>query len=191
MKKTMSLILIGLMLLTAACGKAQTPAAEEQTRAAQEAQAGEETGSAAAGDETVSTPGTDAAAGSEAETGTEGAESASAAEETDSVRIEPLPETLRIDALDDCTVSASFAPEDVTEENGTVSVHMTAYTYELFDMVDIGRMKVGDVLVINGEEMPVESVERNDLGLVTVNGGFEMGGRFRLPAAMLPLSLRW
>ncbi len=175
MKKIISLILIGLMLMTAACGKAQTPAAEEQTGAAQEAQAGEETGGAAAGSE-ENTAGTDAAAGSEAETGAESAESASAAEETESVRIEPLPETLSIDALDDCTVSASFAPEDVTEENGMVSVHMTAYTYELFDMVDIGRMKVGDVLVINGEEMPVESVERNDLGLVTVNGGFEMGG---------------
>ena len=63
MKKIISLILIGLMLLTAACGKAQTPAAEEQTGAAQEAQAGEETGGAAAGSE-ENTAGTDAAAGS-------------------------------------------------------------------------------------------------------------------------------
>lgn len=96
--------------------------------------------------------------------------------DVDSNRIEPLPETLSIDVLDNCTVSASFSAEDMASSEGVTVLHMTVYDYEKFDLVDISLMQEGDTLVINGADVPLESVIRDEHGLVIINGGIEEGG---------------
>ena len=47
---------------------------------------------------------------------------------------------------------------------------------DLYDMVDISLLEEGDTIVIRNQEVQVTSLERNDLGLVSINGGEENGG---------------
>lgn len=90
-------------------------------------------------------------------------------------RIEPLAPGISLDMSEDCTFAASFENKDIVlNDEGAMTIHMTVYNYELFDMVDIAAMQKGDVLVIGGKELKVDSVERSDR-FVKVNGGINGG----------------
>lgn len=90
-------------------------------------------------------------------------------------RIEPLAESLNLGTMTDATVAASFGAEDISEKDGRMEITLTVYDYDLYDMVDIAQLAVGDTIVANGKEMTVTSREDAD-GLVTINGGTEQGG---------------
>ena len=53
---------------------------------------------------------------------------------------------------------------------------VTVYTYDLYDMVDISNLKEGDIIVIQENEVLVESLETLESGLIFINGGMENGG---------------
>lgn len=92
-------------------------------------------------------------------------------------RIDPLPATLDMDTLTDATVAAAFQDENlVIASAGIICLDLTAYDYELFDMVDVAAMAVGDTIAVGKVEIKVESVEKTDGGLVVINGGQEQGG---------------
>ena len=103
-------------------------------------------------------------------------------ENTDPVKpnaktIFPLPETLDINNLDNCTVAVSFEEGDVyVDDNGKAVMNASVYTYELYDMVDIATLAENDVIVRGNEEITVTELERLDTGLVRINGGEENGG---------------
>ena len=90
-------------------------------------------------------------------------------------RVEPLPETLDVNALTDATVAASFGAEDISEKDGKMEITLTVYDYDVYDMVDIAQLAVGDTIVVDGKDMVVTSREDKD-GFVTINGGLEQGG---------------
>ena len=90
-------------------------------------------------------------------------------------RIEPLAESLDLNALTDATVAASFGAEDISEKDGKTEITLTVYDYDLYDMVDIAQLAVGDTIVVDGKDMVVASREDKD-GFVTINGGLEQGG---------------
>ena len=90
-------------------------------------------------------------------------------------RIEPLPESLDLNALTDVTVAASFGAEDISEKDGKTQITLTVYDYDVYDMVDISQLAVGDTIVVDGKDMVVASREDKD-GFVTINGGLEQGG---------------
>ena len=90
-------------------------------------------------------------------------------------RIEPLPESLDLNALTDATVAASFGAEDISEKDGKTEITLTVYDYDVYDMVDIAQLAVGDTIVVDGKDMVVASREDKD-GFVTINGGLEQGG---------------
>ena len=91
--------------------------------------------------------------------------------------INPLPETLDINSLDNCTVAASLEKGDAyVDENGKMMMDIKVYSYELYDMVDIASLSENDVIVRQGEEVKVTELERLDSGLVRINGGEENGG---------------
>lgn len=97
--------------------------------------------------------------------------------QTSGKTVEPLPGTLDVETLDNCTFAAGFEASDVyLSDDGMLGVHMTVYDYERFDLVDISELTAGDTLVIDGNRMPVESIERDENGFVTINGGLEEGG---------------
>ena len=96
---------------------------------------------------------------------------------TDVKTVYPLPETLDINNLDDCTSAVSFEDGSVyVDDSGKTVIDMTVYTYDLYDMVDIATLAENDIIVRLGEEVKVTAVERLDTGLVRINGGEENGG---------------
>ena len=90
-------------------------------------------------------------------------------------RIEPLPETLDVNALTDATVAASFGAEDISEKDDKTEITLTVYDYDVYDMVDIAQLAVGDTIVVDGKDVVGISREDKD-GFVTINGGLEQGG---------------
>ena len=106
-----------------------------------------------------------------------GCNSQTGKEENNAKVINPLPETLDVNALDNCTVAVSLEKGDAyVDDNGKMVMNLTVYSYELYDMVDIASLKENDVIVRRNEEVKVTSVERLDTGLININGGEENGG---------------
>ena len=90
-------------------------------------------------------------------------------------RVEPMPESLDPQALTDATVAVSFGAEDISEKDGKIEIFLTVYDYDVYDMVDVAKLAVGDTIVVDGKDMVVASREDKD-GFVTINGGLEQGG---------------
>lgn len=91
-------------------------------------------------------------------------------------KIAPSPAELSVDRLDNCTIAVAFSSQDITEEtDGTVKIHFEVYDYETFAATDIDELQEGDTLLIDGQNIPVISVEREDTA-VRINGGVENGG---------------
>lgn len=91
--------------------------------------------------------------------------------------ISPLPESLDINALDNCTVAVTLEKGDAfVDDSGKMVMKIKAFSYELYDMVDIAELKAGDVIKRLNEEIEITELERLDTGLVRINGGEEKGG---------------
>ena len=71
-------------------------------------------------------------------------------------RIEPMAESLDLNALTDATVAASFGAEDISEKDGKMELTLTVYDYDVYDMVDISQLAVGDTIVVDGKEIPCD-----------------------------------
>jgi len=91
--------------------------------------------------------------------------------------IAPLPVTIDITELEDCTVAVSLEEGDFyADETGAIMMDVTVYVYDVYDMVDVSLMKEGDIILRNQEELPISSIERNESGLILINGGLDKGG---------------
>jgi uncharacterized protein YcfL len=91
--------------------------------------------------------------------------------------IKPLPETIDVNALDNCTVAVSFEKGDARlSDNGKMLMDVTVYSYDLYDMTDVASLKENDVIVRKSEEITITEIERLESGLVRINGGEENGG---------------
>ena len=69
----------------------------------------------------------------------------------------------------------SFGADDISETDGKTELTLTVYDYDIYDMVDIAQLAVGDTIVVDGKDMVVTSRE-DENGFVTINGGLEQGG---------------
>ena len=99
------------------------------------------------------------------------------AEVSEGAKISPLPTSIDMNALDNCTLAVSFEEGDAyVDDTGAMQLDVTVYTYDLYDMVDIANLKAGDIIVIQGNGVTVETVETLESGLVFINGGMENGG---------------
>lgn len=91
--------------------------------------------------------------------------------------ISPLPVTIDLNQLDNCTVAVSFEEGDAyVDDTGIMRLDATVYTYDLYDMVDISLLEEDDIIVIRNQEVEVATLERTKHGLVIINGGEENGG---------------
>lgn len=91
--------------------------------------------------------------------------------------IAPLPVTINMNNLTDCTVAVSIESEDLWVDNtGARVLPVTVYTYDLYDMVDISMLAVGDTIILRGEEVVITELSTTDYGAVQINGGLDMGG---------------
>jgi uncharacterized protein YcfL len=106
-----------------------------------------------------------------------GCNSQTGKEENNAKVINPLPETLDVNALDNCTVAVSLEKGNAyVDDSGKMVMDVTVYSYELYDMVDISTLEENDVIVRQNKEVKVTGLERTDSGLVRINGGEENGG---------------
>ena len=62
------------------------------------------------------------------------------------------------------------------DETGQLHMELKIYTYDLYDMVDISDLKVGDTIVRHTGDVKIASLERNENGVIFINGGLDNGG---------------
>lgn len=98
-----------------------------------------------------------------------------AQEETAAI-VSPLPDTT-MENLTDAILSVSLEEGDAyVDDTGKMQMDVKIYTYDKYDMVDISELEEGDTIVTHSGEVVVNSIERNDNGLIYINGGLEEGG---------------
>lgn len=89
----------------------------------------------------------------------------------------PLPTTIDMNQLDNCTVAVSLEEGDAyVDDTGAMQMKVTVYTYDLYDMVDIATLAEGGSIRLNGQDVLINSIERDDNGYVSINGGLDNGG---------------
>ena len=93
------------------------------------------------------------------------------------VTVSPLPASVDISALESCTLPARFELAGISaDESGKLTVKLGLFEPELFDLVDISRLRPGDSIVLAGVSVRIESLERDEAGSLIINGGLDMGG---------------
>lgn len=98
-------------------------------------------------------------------------------ENEDSAVVMPLPVTVDMENLDNCIVAVSVGKgEAYVDDAGEIQMDVTVHTYDLYDMVDISMLEEGDTIRLRKEDVLIETLERNDLGAVIINGGLDVGG---------------
>ena len=91
--------------------------------------------------------------------------------------ISPLPTTIDMKELDNCTLAVSFKEGDAyVDDIGVMQLDVTVYTYDLYDMIDVTNLKEGDTIVIRGNKTLVDSIKTLKSGLILINGGIDNGG---------------
>ena len=91
--------------------------------------------------------------------------------------ISPLPTGIDPAHLEDCTVAMSFEQGDAyVDDTGAMQLKVKVYAYDLYDMVDVSALQVGDKITFCQEDVEVTSLEQTDDGTVVINGGLENGG---------------
>lgn len=93
------------------------------------------------------------------------------------VVIKPLPIAVDIANLDECTVAASLEEGDFyLDDDGKAQMKFTVYDFDVYDLVDIANIAAGDVIVLHGDDVVVNSVEHPGGSMVSINGGKDLGG---------------
>lgn len=96
--------------------------------------------------------------------------------------IQPVLGTLEINNLQDHTFHAGFEAKDIyLDENGMLVIKMHVYDYDLYDMVDISTLEIGDTIVFSGKPVQITSLESDTYG-VRINGGYEKDGYNLMPS---------
>lgn len=91
-------------------------------------------------------------------------------------RIEPFVTQINLEEPEDGEYPAEFQTTALQKNEDGYVLEAELLAEEFFDAVAITQLKEGDVIVSEGQEYTVESVENNDTGYVVVNGGLEQGG---------------
>ena len=102
--------------------------------------------------------------------------SATAVTEQSASKVYPLPDTT-MDNLNDAILSISLNEGDAyVDDTGKMQMDLTLYSYDQYDMVDISRLKVGDILVTHAGEVEVAALDRKENGTILINGGLDENG---------------
>lgn len=90
--------------------------------------------------------------------------------------ITPNPYYVDTNNIEDGIYYAFIDKSGINEANDGLTIKAEIYTMDTYDIVDISQMAKGDVIYINGQLFPIDTIEKNDLGLININGGLENGG---------------
>ncbi|MGN0251346.1 MAG: hypothetical protein ACI4EH_08335 [Oliverpabstia sp.] len=90
--------------------------------------------------------------------------------------ISPIPSGLDLTNLADVTLHVSFdAKSAYLNDDGALVLDMVVYDHDVYDAVDITQLAEGDTIVVNGENILVES-KKAEGELICINGGEGEGG---------------
>ncbi len=90
--------------------------------------------------------------------------------------ITPNPCDVDVDNVEDGNYFVYIDEGGIEENDGKTTICAEIYTEDTYDIVDINRMAVGDVIYIKGSLLPVNSIEETDSGIININGGVENCG---------------
>ena len=68
------------------------------------------------------------------------------------------------------TYAAAFNRDDL--KDGILN-NVGLYTEDVYDIVDVDKMAVGDTFEAAGNTVTIESIEKDEYGNININGGFE------------------
>lgn len=85
--------------------------------------------------------------------------------------ISPMPSYLDLNNLDNCSVHVSLNEGDAyLDDTGAMQMKVTVYDSEMYDMVDIAQLEVGDTIVMHGQNVPVTAFQQDEYGDKLING---------------------
>lgn len=91
--------------------------------------------------------------------------------------VTPLPVSIDMAHLDNCTIAVSMEEGDAyVDDEGLMQMDVTVYAYDLYDLVDISRLKAGDTMILRQEPVLIETIEESNYGSILINGGLDLGG---------------
>ena len=90
--------------------------------------------------------------------------------------IYPLPDTT-MGNLSDAILHVSLEEGDVyLDDTGEMQMNVSLYSYDMYDLVVMSMLEVGDTLAGHSGEVKLELLSRNDDGSISINGGLDGGG---------------
>lgn len=90
--------------------------------------------------------------------------------------IAPNPYNIDVENIEDGIYYACINESGISETDDGLIIEAGIYTMDTYDIVDISQMTQGDVIYVNGQLFPIDTIEKKDLGLININGGLENGG---------------
>lgn len=91
--------------------------------------------------------------------------------------VSPLPVSIDMAHLDNCTIAVSMEEGGAyVDDEGLMQMDVTVYAYDLYDLVDISRLKAGDTMILRQEPVLIETIEESSYGSILINGGLDLGG---------------
>lgn len=93
--------------------------------------------------------------------------------------IKPLPAGVSVENLTDCTIPVAFTTDEFDWMGGNLT--LMVYNEDLYDVVDVHQMQVGDTLIYRQEPIVITKLEEDGHGTLEVNGGLEEGGCWLAP----------
>lgn len=81
----------------------------------------------------------------------------------------PMKSGIDIENIEDAIINVAFDINAFDFENKTLAVEL--FEMDIYDAVDIFNMKVGDIIVVQDEKFPVESIKTEN-GFIDINDGY-------------------
>lgn len=89
--------------------------------------------------------------------------------------IAPIPVNIDVNNLEDGIYPVAINRNTMIETENGYKIEFEIFNHDLYDMVDLQQMKIGDSIVVNGETFLVNEIGQEG-DYLTVNGGIEQGG---------------
>ncbi len=77
----------------------------------------------------------------------------------------------------DATYSVAFNRDDI--KDGVIN-NVRIYTEDIYDIVDVSKMAVGDTFEAEGKTVTIESMETDEFGHININGGYDAENGYTL-----------
>lgn len=91
-------------------------------------------------------------------------------------RVLPLPDTTAENLADAILAVSLEEGSAYLDETSALHMELKVYSYDLYDMVDIAGLEVGDIIVKHSGDVKVTSIEQRGGGIISINGGLEYDG---------------